>query len=728
MSAQFSPLSLRRKVFLLTLVITTGGLALIALIYPFAVSITRPTLSPGNVSPQDYRASYVLSYQSEVLTEGEREQAASAVERVYTPTDTDIARGQRERLRSALAFITSVRADAYANAEQKLADLSALEDFSLDREMAENILSLSNPRWQTVQQEAIVVLEQVMRTTIRDDQVDQARRNVPALISLTLPEDQVAIVKELVTAFVVPNSTYDEAFTQEAREQARLSVIPVVRSFVAGETIVSRGVVLTAADLEALEQFGLTDTTFKWQDLVSSAILSILVMTFLSIYFSRNLILETRLRRLAILTLLFLLFLYGARLTIPGHTVIPYLYPLTAYSLTVTVLFGVETALVTTLPLAIMVTYGLPYSLELTLYYVLSSLVGIFIIGRAQRITSFFWTGLAVALSGTAVIFAYRLPQPAIDSTGLATLTAAAFISGIASAGITLLLQFFLAQLMGMTTALQLMELSRPDHPLLQLLLRNAPGTYQHSLQVANLVEQAAERIGADALLTRVGALYHDIGKAIEPVFFIENQVPGAVNPHDELDPAVSAAMIIRHVPQGLDLARKYRLPKRIQDFIAEHHGSMITHYQYTKAKEKSDDSSQVNPEEFRYHGPRPQSRETALLMLADGCEARVRAEHPKDENELRILIKNLIDNRLAMGALNDTDLTLQDLDEIADSFTATLRGVYHPRIQYPKLEGLPSTVENTIQENEANSPPAIEPPPAPTGPAADSPSSSNSI
>jgi hypothetical protein len=277
-------------------------------------------------------------------------------------------------------------------------------------------------------------------------------------------------------------------------------------------------------------------------------------------------------------------------------------------------------------------------------------------------------------------------------------LLGAALLNGIASASLTVILQFFLAQFLGMTTALQLMEISRPDHPLLQRLLRNAPGTYQHSLQVANLAEQAAERIGADPLLTRVGALYHDVGKVVNPMFFIENQVPGMQNPHDKLEATASAQIIIRHVPDGLELARKHRIPRRIQDFIAEHHGTMITRYQYAKAVEAANgDESEVNEAQFQYPGPRPGSRESAILMLADGSEARVRAENPKDDDELRKIVKSVVDNRVSSGQLDNTNMTLRDLDQITDSFSATLRGIYHPRIEYPKLERSAASQVDTI-------------------------------
>jgi putative nucleotidyltransferase with HDIG domain len=339
-------------------------------------------------------------------------------------------------------------------------------------------------------------------------------------------------------------------------------------------------------------------------------------------------------------------------------------------------LFGAEAALVFTLPLSILFAYDLPNALSVNVYYLLAGFFGVFTLGSGHRMSAYFWSGLAISVAGALAILAYGLPQPNTDLIGVATLMGISLLNGIASTTLTILLQFFLAQFLGMTTALQLMEISRPDHKLMQILLRKAPGSYQHSLQVANLAEQAAEQIGADTLLTRVGALYHDAGKALNPFYFIENQVSNNLNPHDDLDPATSAATIIRHVTDGLELAQKHRLPRR------------ITYYQYAKAVEAAGgDESKIDRNKFRYPGPRPQSRETAILMLADGCEARVRAERPKDADELRAMIRSTVDNRVSTGQLHDTDLTLKELDKIVESFTTTLRGIYHPRIEYPRTE-----------------------------------------
>ena len=682
---------LAQRAFILGLLlfIFSAGVFL-ALLAPLVSNLAETSLQSGQVAPYDIEAPYGLTYESEVLTRRQQELAANAVALVYSSPDTDIARQQIERLSAALAYISSVRADHYASSEQKLTDLAALEYLQTSRDIGLAILSLSEARWQVVYQESIVVLEQVMRSTVRENRLEDVRRNVPTLISLSLSEDQANIVVEVVTAFIVPNSTYNEALTEAARQQARENIAAVTRAFVAGQNIVQRGQVIGEVDLEALKQYGLAQPQERWQDIISAAALTVVVSALFVFYLRRHAALlrgRLGLRGLVVLTIVFLTFLFAARLTIPGRTVIPYLYPLMAYGLTVAALFGAEMALVSGLPLAILAAYQIPAALDLTLFYALSSVFGVFALQRARRITDFFSGGAAIAISGALISTSYRLLQPTADWLGLATLVGASVVNGVASTSISLVLHYFLAQILGMTTGLQLVELSRPDHPLLQFILRNAPGTYQHSLQLANLVEQAAERIEANGSLARVGALYHDAGKALNPYFFIENQPPGNLNPHDDLEPTFSAATIIRHVTDGVTLARKYRLPHRIHDFILEHHGTLITRYQYVRAVEASGgDESKVDKEPFRYPGPRPQSRETALLMLADGAEARMRAERPKDVDELRALIRSVVENRRSLGQLDDTRLTLRDLDTIVESFTATLRGVYHPRIQYPQL------------------------------------------
>lgn len=678
----------RSRFYYLLLLVCVYILTLAALAMPALTSLTASGLQVGQVATQDIRAERTITYESEVRTDQQKELAARSVSPIYTTPDTSIARTQLERLQSALAYISAVRADTLATPEQKLADLKAMEDIYLSEDDLIALLELSDTQWQAVQQEAIVVLEQVMRTTIREDRISDVRRGLPALVSLSLSQEQATIVAKLVSNFVAPNSFYSDELTEAARQEARQAVAPVKVTIQAGELVVQSGRVITEAELEALQQLGLAQPQYSWKDLVAAAAVDALAIGFIVLFFIYRKTLLQQTRNLGIIAFLFLLFLASARLLIDEGGLVPYLFPIAAYAMTVAVFFGGELAMISSLPLAILVTYGFPDAFILTIYYAFGSMIGVFVLNRARRVTSFFWAGAAVAICGVIVLLAYQFPAEETTLFSAVSLTAASLVNGIASASLTILLQFLLAQSLGITTALQLLEISRPDHPLLQFILHNAPGTYQHSLQVANMAEQAAELIGADPLLTRVGALYHDAGKALNPYFFIENQHPGNLNPHDDLDFITSARTIIHHVTDGVELAQKYRLPSRIIDFIREHHGTLTTSYQYVNAvKAAGGDESKVDIDQFRYPGPRPQSRETAILMLADGCEAVVRAGNPQTEGEMRKLIKEMVDKRVAMRQLDDTPLTLRDLNTIVDVFTAHLRGIYHPRIEYPQLE-----------------------------------------
>ncbi len=681
--------SIVRNLYLVLLFIICLLAALIAIWLPMLQSLNNSVLQEGQVADRDFTAPATVSFDSQILTQLRQDNAERAVQPIYTALDIRVARQQLEKLRTVLAYISTVRADTYATSKQKLDDLAAMDDIRLDQDVASFILNLTDARWQTIQQESLLALEKVMSTPIRPENVAEARNRVPALVSLSLPESHSEIVAELAMAFVASNSEYSESLTEAAIQKARQEVAPVTLTYVAGQKVVSQGDVLSAEDIEALRALNLIQPQVNWLNHLSAAGLVVLLGIFIVLYLKRERLFNTGdVRGVIVVALIFLVFLYSARFIIPGRIVVPYAFPMAAYGLTIAALFGSRLAMISGLPLAILVTFGLVNSMELLLYYLLASMFGILALGRAQRMGSFFRAGIAVALSGIIVIMIFRLPQNSTDAIGLATLAGASFVNGLASAGATIILQFFLAQFLGLTTPMQLMDLTRPDHPLLQTLLHEAPGTYQHSLQVANLAEQAAEQVGADPLLTRVGALYHDIGKTANAVFFIENQLPGFSNPHQELDPYESSQVILRHVSDGLEMARKNRLPKQIQAFISEHHGTLITSYQYVKAvNAEGGDESLVDKERFRYPGPRPQSRETAILMLADGSEARVRAEKPANEEEMRELIREAIKDRVDEGQLNDTNLTLKDFELIVESFTTTLRGIYHPRVKYPKLD-----------------------------------------
>jgi putative nucleotidyltransferase with HDIG domain len=677
-----------RRIILPTLVLVcTAILSYIALIQPWSLRQTSLPLAVGDVASQDLRAPREIKYVSSVLTDAARDEAERAVAPVYVSPDPAIARTQVASLTAVLQSISVIRSDTSAFLEQKKAALLAIQEFNLQPDLIDYLLGLTDVRWTLVRGEAFNVLVEIMRNPVRTEDLETVRQNLVTQVSFSLAEREAALVVGLVSPQVAANSFYSPELTQAARQAARDAVQPVSRFFAEGQTVVTRGQPVAPVDLEALAALGLVQPKDPLYSLLGAAALVGLLAIFVALYVSRRQPSAiSDLRYLLLLGLLFVIFLMAARISIPNRTIIPYLFPVPAFALLISTLFGMERGMVFGLLMSILCAYGMPDSLGLMPYYTLSSLCGVLVLGQGRRITQFLYAAVAIAVAGAAMIAAYRLPFTETDWIGMATLAGAAVFMGIASTGLALPLQFLLAQFIGLTTALQLLEISRPDVPLLNYFLQRAPGTYQHSLQVANLAEQAAECIHADALLTKVGALFHDVGKAANPLFFVENQPPSQIDSHDDLKPEASAQAIIRHVTDGLELARKYHLPHRLQDFIAEHHGTLLTRYQYNRAVQAAaGDKSKVNEADFRYPGPSPRSKETALLMFADGVEARARAERPANDGEVRSLVRSVIESRQKDGQLDDAPLSQRDLANIIESFVTTLRVTYHPRLEYPK-------------------------------------------
>lgn len=658
-----------------------------ALVLPIALRPDAVPLTIGQVSPSTIVAPKDMTYTSEVLTQKNREEAQKLIPPYYLPADPNISRTQIDNLHLSLNYINTIRKSSYSDFEEKKDDLLKIQNLPLSEETSIFILSLDDAQWLQVSQESVKVLEQILRNNIRDYQVIDFQKNIPSYISYTLSSEESLLVQALVSPFIVPNSLYSEEETKRAQQLASESIAPVVKTYSANQTIISRGQIVTEEQYEALRIFGLAQTKTKTQDYISTAAIVLLITIFLILYFkSRNLKLLQDLRSLTVIIIGFIIFLYGARFLVPNRTIIPYFFPIPAFSLILATLFSLEIAVVFSLPLGILAAFGLSNSAELTIFYIFTSFFAAILLGKGRRFTNFIYSAIAIGLSGVLAILAYHLSDPSTDSIGILTLVVVSFLNGIASASIALLTQYLLSQLMGLPTPLHLMDLSRPDHPLQKYLLQSAPGTYQHSLQVSNLAEMAAEAIGANPLLTRVGTIYHDVGKAPNASFYIENQIPGYLNPHDDMDEEEAAKKIIEHVTVGAKLSDKYHLPPRIRDFIYEHHGTQITRYPYNRAMAKNNnDASKVDESIFRYPGPKPQSRETAILMLADGCEARARAELPSNSEEMRNLVEKVINRCLQEGQLENSPLTIKDLALIKESFITTLNNTHHPRMIYPE-------------------------------------------
>ncbi|MBN1136614.1 MAG: HDIG domain-containing protein [Anaerolineae bacterium] len=648
----------------------------------------RVLLNQGDVSPALILAPADLTYESKTRTITAQEAAAASVQEVFDPPDTSVARQQEVRARQIIDFISSVRQDPHASAQNKQKWISAIPDLTMTPEIIDNILSLSEENWQQVRQEILRVLTGAMQGEIRENQVTDVRRRLPTLMIYTLTDKEAKIVQAIAGGLVKPNTFFNAARTEEARQKARESTAPVTVTIRQGEAIVRVGDRVTLAKIEALDVFGLRQQEIRWPAVAGTVAFAAVVTVLTMLLIARIQPSLWARRRVPIVTMMLLaLYVVIAKLMLASSIgpVVAYFYPLPALSMLLAIFFGPALGIAVGIMLGLVAAFITGGSLEMTVYVVAGALVGALALGRGERLKAFLWAGLAVALTNAAVIVIFGLLAPEQDWVELALYMPIGLIMGGLAASLALVAFLALGAVLDIVTPFQLLELSRPTHPLLRQLLLKAPGTYHHAILVSNMAEEAAERIGADALLARVGAYYHDVGKIAQPFYFAENRV-GDVNPHDLLDPQISAQVIVSHVNDGLALAEKYRLPSAIRSFIPEHHGTGLALAFYRLAVAAAGDGGQeVREENFRYPGPKPQSRETALVMLADSCEARVRSAQPGSPEEIEQIIRETIDNKITEGQLDECDLTLRDLEAIRAAFFDTLRGIFHPRVKYPE-------------------------------------------
>lgn len=666
-----------------------AGLATVLLSFPL-LPFTSPALNEGDVASRDVRSPRRMTYESAIRTAEQQELAVEVVEPVYTTPDADLARQQHERARQVLDFLGSVRADDLATEAQRRAWMQAVPELrDLPAGVAGDILALSEESWGRVQLDTLNVVAETMRRGVREGFVAEARQEVPTLVGLDLSVEEAAVTAAMAQRLVVANSFFDEAATQTARDQAREDVSPVLRTVAVNEVIVREGQRVTALDLEALQALGLQQSRTNWTYVVGHASLVVTGLVLMGLFLARfrpDVLLDGR--QLLLLALLLAVFVFLARLMVPEQAVLRYLYPAPALAMLATATVGPPLGVAVSVLIGFAVGVVAGGSFEMAVYAATGGVVAALTAQRADRPAALFRSALLVACAEVAVLAGIRLPDQHLDlmETGLQLATAAA--NGLLSASVALGGLFLFGPLFDVITTFRLIELSRPDHPLLQRLLREAPGTYHHSLMVANLAEQAAERIGVDPLLTRVGAYYHDVGKVARPYFFSENQLEG-VNPHERLDPYTSVEIIMGHVQDGLELARRYRIPERVRAFIPEHHGTSAASFQYERARDLADDPELVDEAGFHHRGPKPQSRETALVMLADRCEATVRARRPATPEELARVVGEVFDCVLDGGQLDECPITLRELRVVRSSFISTLKGIFHPRVQYPQVPGV---------------------------------------
>ena len=658
-------------------VIVTGLLTAIALLLSPPATVGYEV---GTLADRQVRAPRYVAFVSEALTEAERQRAAASVAKVYTRNPAVVA-SSRDRLGQAVAAIGRVRADAAQTREQRITTLTRLSEAAISPQVAPLIVDMTAAEWDAVSKEVDNALRTLYQPGIRPDQLEGAKEASATALPPNWTDRQKLVGSELVRQFVDSDVALDEIQTATAQQVARAGVADVQVQVLAGEVVVREGTVVSELDVEKLRVLGLVNTGIDWPGAVGLTVWAVLVAAVLALFVERYATEAWNDDRKMILVMFSLLAVtVTARALIPGSTLLIYFLPFAAVAMIITVLVGGRTALATQIAGALHVGI-LSGQVELVAYALVPALLGMAAVRRATTAREFMAGAGSVALGNLGVVLAFSLVGKTTDPVGAAQLAVAALVSGAGSGLLAFAGMAIFGHLFRITTVFELRELADPNHPLLRQLLLRTPGTYHHSLLVANLAERAAEVIGADPLVARVGAYYHDIGKMRNPSAFIENQ-QGGVNPHDELDPLVSAGIVAAHIRDGLSLADRYHLPPMIREMIPAHHGTAVVKYFFQLAQQRGQ-----NPDEtaFHYPGPRPRTKEAGIVMLADGTEASVRSLAEKKPETIRAMVEKIVSERLAEGQLDECDLTLRDIQQIKEAFCELLLGVYHERIPYPE-------------------------------------------
>ena len=673
-----------RDIRLQRLLLSALIFAVLYLLLAFAGMPTRVNLELGRPSTETIYAP--RDFIDEYTTEQLREAAAAAVPEVYD-YDPDI-------LANALSFLNVF----FETAQQLVKDEELTEEEKID--MLGNVLDEEVPRaalaaflsdsatMKELQERLVGAVTTVFEQGIKVNEVGTARRELNQEIALfPFSADLKLVAERLVENRVEPNLIYNPEATALKREAARQAVEPVL--ILRNTLLISEGEVVTEKQMAQLESLGLIRGRHAdYPAFIGLFLLLLILFVISSIYL--KIFVKNVYDSLSLLTLLGLVVIVNLVFSILTMYLSGYLMPVAMGVLLITVIFGYRLAVLMNLNFALLVGFITGGDFVYMLVALTGGMVAIYAVSRLSQRSDLAKAGLYVAAINMVVITTsfllkgnLSLEYGFLKELGMAL--GAGVGNGLLSAVVAIGMLPYLESAFGVTTPITLLELSSPNHALLRELLRKAPGTYYHSMMVCNLAEAAAEAVKANPLLTRVGAYYHDIGKMKRPYFFSENQLSG-VNPHDKISPNLSALIIGAHVKDGLEYARKYRLPRVIRDIIQQHHGTSLISFFYQRAVEQNG-ADKVAIENFRYEGPLPQSKEAAIIMLADAVEAGVRSLSKPTGNRVELLIRRIIKDKLSDGQMDQCDLTLKELDQIGNAFVHIMSGIYHTRVEYPEKD-----------------------------------------
>jgi putative nucleotidyltransferase with HDIG domain len=668
--------------------IATVTIAVLCLVFSGRFIPDKVTLQVGDISPREIRAHRTVRYVDVEETRRLQEMAAKQVDTIYEHLPFARVDAQRS-VEDAFEAIARARTMRPPESSRWLAQQLSF----LSPDLVRAALDASVSDLQKAHDLAKTQVDEAMQREIRADTTDLAERKrvVQTACTQQLGQNALGRLTAAICAHALrPNRVPDVARTEALRERERRGVPPVYRTLVAGEVVIQRGERVTEQHIEMFTALGMRNPRLHWASVLAILILVTMLVVLAALHIAHY---HPRVyqqpRQLWLISVVVALSALGVKLGssllgLPLSGVqLGYLTVMstTMAGMLLAVLVSPHLATLLVGMLAIQSALLMNGEMRFAAISLMSSLVGIYSVWRLHDrydlLRAGWWIG------GTSLVLTWVLGWMNQETlTEMSVGSAWAILMSVLAVGGFALFVAVLERPFGAVTHLRLLELSSPEHPLLKELMLRAPGTYAHSIMVSHLADAAAKAIGADSLLARVGCYYHDVGKMRRPEFFIENQ--RMENVHDRLTPSLSALIIAAHVKDGLELADQYRLPRPIRDIIAQHHGTSLISFFYQQALAGCEAHTPVLEQQFRYSGPKPQSKEAGIVMLADAVEAASRSLSRPTPARIESLVEHIIQEKIADGQLDECSLTFSEIHKIQEAFCRLLVAMLHSRVEYP--------------------------------------------
>lgn len=657
---------------------------IISFLIIYFVSLTsfitkKYTLEAGDIARENIKASKEVI--DKAATEAKEKQAIEEVELQFNQKP-EVKKQALDNSRILFNKINSLKEGGKSETEI-LDALKAESIIQMSEEDFIEIIKLSKEDIKSLQVVTMDTLTKIYQGRIEENKPEDIKSTeenvVKNINTYNIPKNIKNLGIQLTISQIKPNFFYDKEKTEELKNHATKDMAPVIIK--KNQMIVKEGEPITQNQLRLLEDLALLNTSSSQWTIYTALAVMIFILLMLQWYYLYRYYKEVfkDTSKLLLISLINVLCVIVARSV---GLATPFLIPLAMGPMLITVLINYKISMAISVINCILISINIGFNIEVTMLAVLNAVLGSTFIRKMQQRNDIIYSAIYIGIINMVI----NLSMGTLLSNNIIeTLKRTGFmgIATLSSAILTLGLLPLFESAFDIVTTVKLLELSNPNNPLLKKILMETPGTYHHSIMVANLAEMATEEVGGNAVLARIAAYYHDAGKTKRPYFFKENQV-GNENPHDKITPNLSTLIITSHVKDGLELAKEYNIPKAIQDVIEEHHGNTLVKYFYFTAKNNSEKPEEIKEEDFRYQGPIPKTKESGIIMLADGVEAAVRSISKPTKGKIEEMVNNIIKDKLNDGQLNDCDLTLKDLERIRKSFLKTLNSIYHQRIEYP--------------------------------------------